>query len=358
MKFRKNRRGASLGEYAILCSIISLVSLFSVLEFGSSTGYVFTNVAERVETANIAVMNSGDTLNDGSGGGSGSEPIGGSGGSESVSETVIESCYDPANLGMIGQAGWTGNCDGMLIVSNDMLRSVASSAEGGNESFSIVGPDGNTYTFDDTTFNIFTGQVTSMQYLFYSTSFNDDIAYWDVSNVTNMDLMFNVSRFNRDISRWDVSKVTRMAFTFAESQFNGDISNWDVSNVVDMSSMFVLSPFNGDLSQWDTSNVRFMRSMFLASSFSGDISGWDVSSVEDMSGMFNSADNFNQDISGWDTSRVTDMESMFGFNQAFNQDLSRWCVSLITSAPLHFAGSSRHFNSPSRHPQWGTCPNS
>ncbi len=50
-----------------------------------------------------------------------------------------------------------------------------------------------------------------MQYMFSSTTFNQDIGDWDVSQVTNMSYMFDsADSFNQDIGNWDVSQVTNM----------------------------------------------------------------------------------------------------------------------------------------------------
>ena len=58
--------------------------------------------------------------------------------------------------------------------------------------------------------------VTDMSGMFYSSSFNQDISSWDVSNVTNMGDMFDsANAFNQDISSWDVSNVTTMYSMFS-----------------------------------------------------------------------------------------------------------------------------------------------
>ena len=92
-------------------------------------------------------------------------------------------CYDPLSEAP-GTIGTSGGCSGMLIVDRDALFA------GTNTGYAITGPDGNSYTFADSTYNIFTGQVTSMSNLFRFKNFNDDISYWDTSNVTDMSTMF------------------------------------------------------------------------------------------------------------------------------------------------------------------------
>ena len=161
-------------------------------------------------------------------------------------------CYDAANAGTVGEADWTG-CAGMyIVVDRDDLVS------GINNGFTIT-HDGVDYTFGDSAYNIFTGQVTTMYNLFlFVEEFNEDIGYWDISNVTDMNLMFmDADSFNQDISSWDTSKVTSMirVFRFNEA-FNQDISSWDTSNVTNMRQIFdgaVL--FNQNLRRWNVANV-------------------------------------------------------------------------------------------------------
>lgn len=109
------------------------------------------------------------------------------------------SCYSSKNVGTIGPSGT--NCANMLIVDNQLLRKIVSS--GGKM---IV--NGNTYTLENSKYNIFTGQVTDMSGLFRNNKiFNGDISYWDVSNVVNFDFMFTNSVFDRDLRKWNVQSA-------------------------------------------------------------------------------------------------------------------------------------------------------
>jgi surface protein len=107
---------------------------------------------------------------------------------------------------------------------------------------------------DDVT-KVCTTLITSMDSMFYNTSFNQDISNWDVSRVTNMSYMFSATSFNQDISNWDVSNVMFMDSMFNQTSFNQDISTWDVSSVMSMNGMFSYSSFNQNISQWNVDNV-------------------------------------------------------------------------------------------------------
>ena len=182
--------------------------------------------------------------------------------------------------------------------------------------------DGETYTFDGTTY---TSVYTKEQAKTLGTTAA-------VSNITDISYIFEDEQtFNQDISGWDVSNVTNMAHAFNNSSASSSsFSNWDVSNVTNMNYLFSNNPV-----------------------FNQDISSWDVSSVTTMEGMFSTTP-FNQDISGWDVSNVTNMFAMFYVADAFNQDLSEWCVTLIPTQPEFFDREAAAWNKPK--PVWGTCP--
>lgn len=274
-----SRKGATLIEYAILVGGLSLASIFAINLVGKETGSIFEG-AKSALALNFA--------SDGSSAGPG------------PAVTAIE-CYTTEAPGTIGT--YPG-CMGMLIVDNDMMQAVGAD---GSATFSIAGPDSNQYNFVDSQYNIFTGQVTDLERMFYNTSFNGDISYWDTSNVTTL--------FQ----------------TFYESSFNGYIGDWDTSNVNDFQRAFGDTPFNTDISRWDTSSGTDFYAMFLRTR------------------------NFNQDISGWDTSSVTTnrMDYMFFEANAFDQDISSWCVSSLSAKPTSFDTNAGFANDAARQPQWG-----
>ena len=86
--------------------------------------------------------------------------------------------------------------------------------------------------------------VTNMYRMFYGTSsFNQNISNWDVSNVTTMRYMFNLSVFNQDIGGWDVSSVTIWEICLG-MQLHSIKPYWDVVtnmlHVTSIDNMFVI----------------------------------------------------------------------------------------------------------------------
>lgn len=115
-------------------------------------------------------------------------------------------CYDPANVGQIGQ--WAG-CSGLLIVEN------------GTGAYGIHTAVNTGITVEGTTYGatgIFTGQVTNFFQLFaYNGSFNEPIGYWDTSSAVTMNWMFrHAYAFNQDLSGWCVSNITSEPTYFNE----------------------------------------------------------------------------------------------------------------------------------------------
>ena len=314
----KGNKGASLLEYGLTAGLIGAVSIGGVYATGISAESVFSGVVSEI-SERLA--------------GNGNVSSGGEGGSEEAPVETAASCYDPGNVGTVGAPGMTG-CAGMYIVSDALLRSAASSYVSGDESFSFVTGEG-TFTFEDDGSNIFTGQATLLDHLFYQTSFNGDIGYWDTSNVESLMYTFSENPvFNQDISSWDVADVWDMERTFAYAHaFDQPIGNWDTSSVVYLLGTFGEAiSFNQDLSGWDTSSVIDMDCAFCSAwAFDQDISNWTTSAVTDMRYMFGGASVFNQDISSWDTSNVENMNGMFLEASLFSQDLSGWNVANVSS---------------------------
>lgn len=358
MIFLKTTKAASIIGYGLLASIVSVGVIGAAMQVGETSSDVYSDSSTAIKSQVVAASS------DSGRSGTQSESVNPEGDTFAASGVFSASgfapngtaldCYDAANIGTVGQAGWTG-CEGMLIVDNTMLIKAGSSriwsngyvsSNRGNDSFAISGPDGNTYTFEDSSLNVFTGQATTLLGLFAHTNFNGDIGYWDTSNVTNMVAVFEEAQFfNQDIGSWDTASVETMTRMFRKSfSFNQDIGLWNTSNVTSMSAMFVDAiSFNQNIGGWDTSNVTNMGNMFAK-----------YTAV--------SPSTFNQDIGGWDTSAVLHMGGMLYNASEFSQDLSGWCVSNISSEPSSFipaytfsAGSGFEMNS-TLHPQWGTCP--
>ena len=390
----RDRRGAGLTEYGLLAGLVAVTAIGAVSDAGDRITLVFTDTRAALEDAVVAGAASPDEGTSAPTTNPTPEP-----------EAVFD-CYDPGNVGSIAPPDAT-ECASMLIVDNTMLRGAGSGDTGsGDNSFSIVGPDGEAYTFADSERNVFTGQVTDMSHLFADTSFNGDIGYWNTKNVIDMEYMFyeasvfnqdiggwdvsnvtsmrdvlsyaisfnqdigewdvsnvenlraafyEASAFNQDIGGWDVSSVTNMEFTFSGAvAFNQDIGGWDVSNVTNMKDVLSYTDtFNQDIGEWDVSNVENLRAAFYyADAFDQDIGGWDVSSVTNMQFTFGEADAFDQDIGNWDVSSVTNMSDAFRDASAFNQDLSGWDVDAVTSCAV-FATNTPQWTEPK--PALGDC---
>ncbi|MFU8773453.1 MAG: BspA family leucine-rich repeat surface protein, partial [Anaerolineales bacterium] len=170
------------------------------------------------------------------------------------------------------------------------------------------------------------------------------------SGIENMSQLFlpksnEPSSFDENIASWDVSSVTDISSMFNQaSSFNQPIGSWDMSRVEQAYSMFYgASNFNQPIGDWIVSNVVNMRGMFHdATEFNQDIRAWDVSSVTDMENMFMNATSFNQPIGEWGekVGNVTDMQNMFRRAAAFNQDIGEWDVSKVTNMSLMLNGAT------------------
>ena len=126
-----------------------------------------------------------------------------------------------------------------------------------------------------------TSLVTDMNNLFstannaQSSSFNENIMFWDVSNVTNMSGMFEGAViFNQDISKWKTGLVTTMANMFRNaSSFNQNIATWDISKVLFMNGMFYnATSFNQSISIWAITNnqINFSNMFYNATDMSNN----------------------------------------------------------------------------------------
>jgi surface protein len=168
---------------------------------------------------------------------------------------------------------------------------------------------------------------------------------------------------DEDVTKVNTSCIKNMSGLFQNvtTTFNQKIGNWDVSNVTNMDKMFA-SPapggeaiFNQDISAWDTSNVTNMSHMFfLAKAFNQNIGKWNLSNVTNMERMLYRAESFNQNIEKWDTSNVNNMsQTLLGTSSLTNQNLSQWNVAKVNNH-LQFLKESGENNI---EPKWDTLSN-
>ncbi|HYI33348.1 MAG TPA: BspA family leucine-rich repeat surface protein [Glaciibacter sp.] len=193
-----------------------------------------------------------------------------------------------------------------------------------------------------------TPTITDMSYLFRgNTTFDREVAGWDLSRVTNLSHMFDgATAFNRPVAAWNTANVTDMSGMFAgATSFNRPVGAWNTSSVTDFSSMFRgATAFRQAVGTWDTSAATSFASMFDgATKFNQPVKTWNTAAATDMSRMFRNTPAFNQNLSTWDTSRVTTMASMLDGAASFNQPLSTFSVVKVTDMSRMFAGA-RVFN--------------
>lgn len=281
-KSLKSRRGSNGIEYGLMLVLVTVVSLPAISRTGATINGTFGDANDTV------------SLHFGA---SSPEPV------VEESDERDPNCYEAANVGTVGAASWNG-CAGMYIIDTTEFRGITRT---GTSTYQ-VDHAGNTYTLANSSYNIFTGQVTSMAAAFghdsYAgrPSFNDDISYFDTSNVTNFERIFEFNAlFDQDINAWNTSSVTNALRAFrGASAFNKPLNDWDVSNVTDFTEMFSsASSFDQDLSKWDVSAGITFNFMMSYTKFNQDISGWTPTSATALYRMFGDTSDFNQDLSGW-----------------------------------------------------------
>ena len=182
----------------------------------------------------------------------------------------------------------------------------------------------------------------------FTTSFNQNISDWDVSNATSFNMTLDgASTFNQDVSDWDVCNVATFYKMFDEATALNQpyIERWKANPIADFSNMFpqanedIVAKFTtmptvndfyfgaepapaGSLQPADkTELVQALGDYFTDSYYVtvsningpalyGDINSCDVSLVDNFRSLFTS-EQFNQDTSGRDVANLTNVELMF-----------------------------------------------
>ena len=229
-----------------------------------------------------------------------------------------------------GDTQWTSMENAFHGANNMVYKATDAPDLSGMNSTKSMFENASSFNGDIASWNV--SSVIDMSSMFSSAKkFNGNISGWNVSSVTDMSYMFDTAfSFNQHLNGWNVSGVTNMNYMFFDSYFNKPLNSWNVSSVTTMIRMFSNnSVFSQPLDNWNVSEVTTMNSMFRSADvFNGNISDWNVSSVTNMARMFNGADAFNGDISDWNVSSVTDMVQMFHTANSFQQNLGNWYVTL------------------------------
>ncbi|OBV29363.1 hypothetical protein BKN38_06835 [Helicobacter sp. CLO-3] len=203
------------------------------------------------------------------------------------------------------------------------------------------------------------GNVRDMSYMFadYMTwshpiewVLKDNLSHWNVSKVESMRGMFYWSlhyiKDNLKIEQWDTSSLRDMSYIFFRTSFSENINDWNVSKVENMEGAFMEAlDFDQPLDKWDMRNVKSISYMFHgAVSFNQNLQAWDTSNIVDMSytfGGFGGADVitiYNQPLESWDISSVENMEGMFYYAKNYEQSLDKWDVSKVKNMDRMFEG--------------------
>ena len=390
MRLRRNQKGATLVEYAILAGGLAAATISGIYMVGTESSETFQKAADQVEKAREdmgAVTGPTGPAPEPIPDPSGPEmlltyeatnaqitvPLNGAvnvtidwGGANASCPTTVTTAgdigctydtpgtYTVSILGSIeqfGSDGWEPVPNAANLVSVDSwgdtgLQKLYQSFKGASNlqtvpsnlpstvwnmqaAFTESGYNGAEVTSWDTS------NVLNMSYMFRNTNFTQDISSWNTSKVQTMEGMFSgASIFNQPIGSWDTSSVHNTGYMFNNAvKFNQDLTGWDMSGVTWAESMFSgATDFNGDISSWDVSELRNMVSMFKdATSFNSNIGSWNTMNMEYMTSAFRNATSFNQNIGGWNTANVQLMDSVFRDAAIFNQDLSSWNTSRADS---------------------------
>jgi len=125
-----------------------------------------------------------------------------------------------------------------------------------------------------------------------------------------------------DITHWDISNVTSADFLFSKSDFNQNISDWNVSNITSMNMMFCFATeFNHNLNKWNVSKAKSLVGMFLgARNFKGDIHDWKLNSAQNLDQMFKLTTSYNHDLSTMCIESVNTEPKEFALGSALTKD--------------------------------------
>lgn len=139
----------------------------------------------------------------------------------------------------------------------------------------------------------------------------------NLNEVTNAIRMFaktsNFEDLGGMIGQWNTGNIDTMNAMFISSGFNEDIGNWDVSKVVNFDGMFYdCQNFDQNLGNWDLSEAVSMRSFITTTSLA-------TSSF--------SLENYDKTLKGWAT--LSTGETRIPLNLNVDVNLTRYCDAYV-----------------------------
>lgn len=186
----------------------------------------------------------------------------------------------------------------------------------------------------------------SMNFMFRgATSFNQNIATWNVAKVTEMQGIFQgATSFNQDVSSWSVESVVTLVDAFnGAAAFNQDLCAWDVK--LDAASVVADNAFVGTACPdpgtplmngippgpychvcGGESLKAFETRQELDAAIAQYLGGTNVSAI---------STTYGQPMNNWNVGKITDFKALFlattlpgNSSATFSEDLSRWvCIS-------------------------------
>lgn len=167
--------------------------------------------------------------------------------------------------------------------------------------------------------------------MFRDSTFNGNIAGWNVRKGVSFARMFENSAFNQPLADWRMDAGQNFRYMFYKGKFNQPIPDWGMRAATDLTGMFESSLFNNNISRWNPTKVTSFSAMFFLTNFNQPIprttSAWNFGSGVNFASMFEETP-FNQNVASWSMGGAVNVDYMFVSSLrgkgTFNQNLCSW----------------------------------